>query len=59
MKKILLKTLLIIVILLVVVVAGALSYVKNLLPDVGSPANIKIEITQKRVERGEYLANHV
>jgi mono/diheme cytochrome c family protein len=36
-----------------------LAYVKFALPDVGPPEEIVIEITPERVERGEYLANHV
>ena len=59
MKKIILKVLLVIIILLVVVIGGGLSYVKFVLPDVGPPPDISIEITPERIERGDYLANHV
>ena len=56
MKKILL-TLLVIVL---VVIAGAASYVKFALPDVGDPeAELHVPLTPERVERGSYLANHV
>jgi hypothetical protein len=59
MKKIILRSLLIIVILVVVVIAGALIYVKTALPDAGPAPDITVEITPERVQRGEYLANHV
>jgi mono/diheme cytochrome c family protein len=44
---------------LIIIVGGLLSYVKFALPNVGEPANLKVEITPQRVERGKYLANHV
>jgi hypothetical protein len=49
----------VILLVLVVVVAGALTYVSTALPDVGPPPEIAVEITPARLERGEYLANHV
>ncbi|MCC5932485.1 MAG: c-type cytochrome [Cyclobacteriaceae bacterium] len=36
-----------------------IAYVSIFLPDVGDAPDIKIEITQDKVERGKYLANHV
>jgi cytochrome c2 len=36
-----------------------LSYVKCALPNVGPAPDFKVEITPERVERGNYLANHV
>lgn len=42
-----------------VIVIGLLGYVKLFLPDVGKPADLKVEITPDRVARGEYLANCV
>lgn len=48
-----------VVLLLVAAIIGVLSYVSFALPDVGEPEDIKIEITQKRLERGSYLANSV
>ncbi|MBC7744730.1 MAG: c-type cytochrome [Flavobacterium sp.] len=36
-----------------------LSYVKIALPDVAKSKNLKIEYTPARIQRGEYLANHV
>lgn len=46
--------------LLIVVLAGALlTYVKTALPDVGEAEDIKVELTNERIERGRYLANSV
>lgn len=42
-----------------VLITGLLTYVKTMLPNVGEPPDIKIEITSERIERGRYLANHV
>lgn len=53
------KVLLVLVIIVLVAIGGMLSYVKLALPDVGPPPELSIEITAERVERGEYLANHV
>lgn len=49
------------VILLVVLVIGisAGAYVKLALPNTGPAAKLKIERTVVRIQRGEYLANHV
>lgn len=49
------------IILLVIVagIAGALTYVKVALPDVGEAPDLKLEYTPERVERGRYLANAV
>ena len=40
-------------------IVGLLSYVKFALPDVGVAPDLKVEITPARLQRGEYLANHV
>ncbi len=46
--------------LLIVVLAGALlTYVKTALPDVGEAEDIKVDLTNERIERGRYLANSV
>lgn len=58
MKKIL-KIVLYLLAIIVVAIAGLLTYVKAALPDVGDPADLKVEVTPERVERGKYLANHV
>lgn len=58
MKKVF-KFLGIIFVILLLVVIGAATYVKTALPNVGPPPDLKVEITPERVERGEYLANHV
>lgn len=41
------------------IIIGILSYVKFALPDVGPAPDLKIEITSEKIERGNYLANHV
>lgn len=53
------KILLISVTLIFVAIAGLITYVKTMLPDVGPPEDIKVEITPARLERGAYLANSV
>ena len=58
MKKFWKVTLIVIGCLLFFTALG-LSYIKFALPDVGEAPDIKVEITPKRVKRGEYLANHV
>lgn len=45
--------------ILIVLVAGALSYVKFVLPEVPLSSAVKVDITSERIQRGEYLANHV
>ena len=55
MKKFVRVTLILVAILLVVILAAGL-YVKKMLPNVGPPADLKVEITPTRVERGKYLA---
>ncbi|MEX2601592.1 MAG: cytochrome C [Balneolaceae bacterium] len=41
------------------IVLGLLFYVTKILPDVGPVPDITVDITDERVERGRYLANHV
>jgi len=48
-----------VLILLVVVIAGALTYVKVALPNVGNAEEIKIDYAPERIERGKYLATSV
>ena len=57
--KIALKIVLWLVGIAVIVIAGLLSYVKFMLPNAPEPPDIKVEITDERVERGRYLANTV
>ncbi len=58
MRKILRIVFIVIIVLLIGVSAIAL-YVKTALPNVGEAPNLKVAITPGRVQRGEYLANHV
>jgi len=53
-----LKILLFIFLTLIIVVLGGLSYVKFMKPNI-AVQEIDVEITPERVERGEYLANHI
>jgi mono/diheme cytochrome c family protein len=38
---------------------GALTYMKIALPDVGPAPEMKVDMSQERIERGKYLANYV
>jgi mono/diheme cytochrome c family protein len=58
MKKVLKYAAIIVCIpLLLAVLTG--SYVKLALPNIDVPQNIKVDVTEERVSRGYYLANHV
>jgi len=43
----------------VIGMAAFIAYVKIALPNVGAAPDMKIELTKERIERGNYLANHV
>lgn len=58
MKK-LLKILGVLLLLLVVIVVSAVTYITQALPSVDVPADLRVEPTAERVERGRYLANSV
>lgn len=58
MKK-LFKILGVLVLLMVATVAAGLIYVTQFLPNIPVQADLKIEVTPERVERGRYLAHHV
>lgn len=45
--------------IIVLIMTGLLAYIKFALPDVGPAPELKIEITPEKIERGNYLANHV
>ena len=48
------------IIAVIILVAGAMiAYVRFALPDVGPAPDLKVELTAERIQRGEYLANHV
>ncbi|MDF3076512.1 MAG: cytochrome c-related protein [Sphingobacteriaceae bacterium] len=53
------KTLVFIFLALFIVAGALLGYVKFALPNVGPSPSLVVEPTQKRIERGRYLANHV
>lgn len=44
------------VVLMVIIL---ITYVKTMLPSVGDPPDLKVEMSQENIERGRYLANHV
>ena len=58
MKRFFKFLLYVLAILFAVVILGA-SYSLIFLPNVGPPPDLVIEVTDERVERGNYLANHV
>jgi len=58
MKKIV-RVLLVLVAVIFVGVAGLLIYLKTALPNVGPAPELKVELTEARIQRGEYLANAV
>lgn len=58
MKK-LWKIILWVVVILVLIVGGSIVYITGFLPDISYDKTLKVEITPQRVQRGEYLANHV
>ncbi|MBE2188164.1 MAG: c-type cytochrome [Candidatus Kapabacteria bacterium] len=47
------------IVVIVVIIGGLVIYISNFLPNVGPAQDLKVEITDERVERGKYLANHV
>ncbi len=53
------KVFLIVFLIVVIAVAGIAGYLKFALPDVGPAPEITVTITPERIQRGEYLANHV
>lgn len=44
---------------IIFVLAAGVLYFSFFLPDVSEPSDLSIEMTDKRVQRGSYLANHV
>lgn len=58
MKRIL-KWFFVLLAIIIIAIAGLLSYVKFGLPNLKSAEDLKIEYTPERIQRGEYLANHV
>jgi len=58
MKKVF-RVLGILVLFIAIIAGGGLSYLRVAYPKVEPAPNIQVEITPERLERGEYLANHV
>ena len=53
------KVLGILLLIIIIAVAGLAAYVKIALPNVGDAPDMKVEVTPERLQRGEYLAQHV
>ena len=53
------KVILILAGIVIIAVAGLLTFVKVGLPNIEKAADLKIDYTQERIERGKYLANNV
>ena len=49
----------IVIAVIIVVVAATGLYISTVLPNVGKPLDVKIDITPERIARGKYLANNV
>ncbi|MGR3811762.1 cytochrome c [Jiulongibacter sp. NS-SX5] len=45
-------------VLILIVIAGV-AFLKLALPNVEAPKDLEVELTQERIHRGQYLANHV
>ncbi len=58
MKKVV-KVILAVVAVLFIGVIGFITYIKTALPNVGPAPDLKVELTEARIKRGEYLANAV
>jgi cytochrome c553 len=59
MKKLTVKITVSALVFIVLIVVALIFYVKVMLPNVGEAPDMKVELTPERIERGEYLANHV
>lgn len=44
---------------ILVIIFALFIYLRFMLPNVGPPPEITVELTEERIERGHYLANHV
>ncbi len=54
-----LRYILYIIAILIAMIVIVVGYIKFMLPNVGPAPEIQIEITESKIERGRYLANHV
>ena len=53
------RVVIILVGIIIIAIAGLLTFVKVGLPNVEKAADLKIDYTPERIERGKYLANNV
>lgn len=59
MKKKFGKILLGLIGLVILMLIALIIYLTAILPNVGNPPDLKVELTPERIERGQYLAHHV
>ncbi|MGD9931780.1 MAG: cytochrome c [Mangrovibacterium sp.] len=59
MKKKLGKILLVLIGLVALLLIALIIYLAAILPNVGNPPDLKVDLTPERIERGHYLAHHV
>ena len=53
------KIALLILVVIILAITGSIIYIKTALPNVGAAPDLKIELTEARIKRGEYLSNAV
>lgn len=58
MKKFI-KIIGVLLLILAILVVGAITYVTKTMPNIHTPADLKVELTPERLARGQYLANSV
>jgi hypothetical protein len=59
MMKKAVKVVLSLLAVVVIVIFGVIGFISYALPNTGPAPDISVELTNERIERGEYLANHV
>lgn len=47
------------IVILTLLIVGVIGYISMALPNVGPAPDLVVEVSEERVERGKYLANHV
>ena len=59
MMKKTVRVLLSLLVIVVIAICGVVGFISFALPDTGPPPDMTIELTDERIDRGKYLANHV
>lgn len=49
----------VLLVVIVLVALGGITYITQALPGIPAPADLHVDVTPERLQRGEYLANHV